>query len=125
MTTFATKRAALAGHTGAQRSIGTLSIRWLVARTDGPAVLTLTVTDAHASAELTDATGSVTPVARSPRVHTERADGLEHVEAEGLLSLTVRRCDDGGAVLLFARTPLLESLGVAGGCIERPVLEAS
>ncbi|MBY0397242.1 MAG: hypothetical protein K2X91_12370, partial [Thermoleophilia bacterium] len=49
-------------------------------------------------------------------------NGLEHIDAPGVLSITRRRGAGGGASLLFARTPLLERLGVPGGCAEPPDL---
>ncbi|HZW07908.1 MAG TPA: hypothetical protein VFF65_12370 [Phycisphaerales bacterium] len=124
MTAFATKRGALAVRTDGERSIGTLCVRWLVSRADGPGALTVTVSDMEASAVQIDASGVAITIAQGGDVRIERVEGLEHVEVSGLLSLTVRRGEEGEAVLLFARTPLLESLGIAGGCIERPVIES-
>lgn len=48
--------------------------------------------------------------------------GLEHFDIPGLLTLTFRRAPGGdSARVLYARTPLLATLGVRGGRVDHPV----
>lgn len=59
-------------------------------------------------------------------IAVDREHGLVHVDAPGVLSLTFAPANDGHeARLLYARTPLLMTMGVAGGQSEAPRLEWS
>ena len=96
-------------------------VRWAVARTSrgGPAELTVTIEDRRVVAELRSASGAES-VGEGGPVRVERAGEIEHVDVPGVISLSVRRGAHGVAELLYARTPLLEAIGVPGGCAERP-----
>jgi hypothetical protein len=118
MTTFASARAPQAAP-----SIGAVTVRWAIA-SPNTAELAITVDDRSASAVLTVGSAA-TPAGDGGPVHHERADGLEHIDVAGVVSMTLRRGTDGSLELLYARTPLLESLGVPGGCVEPPLLGAA
>lgn len=120
MTTFA------AGHSVGQSPprVGVaMVVRWSVARTarggGGAAELTVTVDDRRVVAELRGVDGAEL-VGEGGPVRIERVGEMEHVDVPGVVSLSVRRGADGVAELLYARTPLLEAIGVPGGCAERP-----
>jgi hypothetical protein len=49
--------------------------------------------------------------------------GLEHIDLPGVVALTFRPSADGAAELLYARTPLLSQLGIAGGRYEASSIE--
>lgn len=130
MTTFASKQTPLA-HTpqasaGSTHQTRTLSVRWQVARAEadgGPAALAITIDDRAALATLTPHGGVETTLARGGPVCVEQADGLQHITVAGIVALTLRCTPGAPPQLLYARTPLLESLGIRGGCIERPQLD--
>ena len=57
-------------------------------------------------------------------VVVDRDNGLMHIDAPGVLSMSIAPSDNAdGARLLFARSPLIASLGVQGGQCEAPRLE--
>jgi hypothetical protein len=127
VTTFAS---AQSGKQAARRASPTalaLTVRWVLARTatQGPAVLSIRVDEHGASASLSRG-GVDESVGSGGPVHLESAEGVEHVEVTGLVTLCFRRgtSAEDKAELLYARTPLLVSLGVPGGCAERPELAA-
>ena len=55
------------------------------------------------------------------RIVQDEAAGLDHIEVDGLLWVTLARCE-GGRRLLFARTTLLARIGVPGGRAGAPHL---
>lgn len=119
MTTFASRPTAHTQTTQAERS--TLTVEWSLTH-NGPATLSITIEGATASATLTPHGGEPTTLATAGPARTETIDGLEHIDIPGIASLTLRPTTGGSRDLLYARTPLLESLGIRGGCVERPRL---
>lgn len=122
MTTFAPTPPPRAHRTGqGPGSVQALQVEWPLV-CEGPATLAISVEAGTASAMLIRLDGRRS-LATSSVVVT--ADGeLEHLDAPGVLSMTLRLRGDATGEVLYARTPLLESLGVTGGCIERPRLTA-
>ncbi len=116
----------------AQQPVGSMDraaatrVRWLLARAEqegGPATLTVAIDDRSAHATLTLASGEETLLAHGGPVGVEQADGLRHITVAGIVSLTVRAAPGRPPELLYARTTLLDSLGIRGGCIERPQVD--
>lgn len=120
MTTFASKH--VAPVTGAPPAT---TVAWALSRTGEGGAATLAVTvDAQAAVATLICEGcEPVVVAQGGPVRLERAGALEHIDVPGVLSLTLR-VSGGVAELLYARTPLLEALGVPGGCAERPEIQA-
>lgn len=119
MTTFASRRATHTPPVHAERT--TLTIEWSLAH-NGPATLSIVIEGGTATATLTPHGGEPTTLANAGPARTETIDCLEHIDVPGIISLTLRPAADGSRDLLFARTPLLDSLGIRGGCVERPRL---
>lgn len=135
MTTFASAQSGKqAARPAPQRALA-LTVRWVLARTatEGPAVLSIRIDERGASASLSrgwvgggGGGGNEQSVGSGGPAHVESADGIEHVEVTGVVSLSFLPGAEGEdkPELLYARTPLLEVLGVPGGCAERPELVA-
>ncbi|MDP1661886.1 MAG: hypothetical protein Q8L55_08210 [Phycisphaerales bacterium] len=129
MTTFVSRTPPAASTqqpTGAPGRSTTTCVRWLLARAEadgGPAALAITIDDRSAHATLTPAGGEKVRLAYGGPVSIEHADGLQHFTVAGIVALTLRCAPGAPPQLLYARTPLLESLGIRGGCIERPQLD--
>lgn len=119
MTTFASRPTAHTQHAHTERA--TLTFEWSIVA-NGPATLSVTIVDGTACATLTPLGGVPATVATAGPARTETVDGLEHIDIPGIASLTLRPAADGTRDLLYARTPLLETLGIRGGCVERPRL---
>lgn len=122
MTTFAARH----HHVGqpAQRAGVAVGVRWALACTakGGAAELSICVDDRRGVAVLREADGTESVVGEGGPVRVERVGEVEHLDVPGVVSLSVRRAADGRVELLYARTGLLEVLGVPGGCAERPEL---
>lgn len=101
-----------------------LCIAWRIGP-DGATELRWTIHDGLASAALhTAGAEAQQPLAEASltrRIHDARA-GLEHLEVEGLLWLTLRNAGDCPPTLLFARTTLLTRLSIPGGRYAAPRL---
>jgi len=87
---------------------------------NGPASITVTIDGASASAVLVTLAGR-RELAAAPVV-TSTAEGLRHIDAPGVVAMTLTVGADGEPLVVYARTPLLEAVGVPGGCVERPRL---
>jgi hypothetical protein len=102
-----------------------VAVQWrFIDTAKGASVLTICVNGSGAEATL-HRNDSDEVVASAGPTSIEMIDGLEHVSVPGILTATLRRAARGsGGVtdVLYARTPLLEMLGVRGGCSEPPEL---
>lgn len=102
--------------------LGTLSFSWPVSarRGGGACQVRVSVCGPVARVELWPEGGAASELSHAA-VTRVADDGLLHLHAPGVLTATVRLGAEGPA-LLYARTPLLETLGVPGGTADRPVL---
>jgi hypothetical protein len=126
MTTFATRPSVNQAAPRSGETASEVVVRWALARTasGGAAVLSISVSERGAGAVLAGADGVERAVGSGGPARVERVDGIEHVDVSGVVSLSLRRGEDGRVELLYARTPLLQTLGVPGGCCERPEIVA-
>lgn len=99
----------------------TLRVRWSIG-VRGDAALEITATIADGSCAVTarsegDRLYAVMPVVRAAAgaAIRDRASGLVHLDAPGLLRATV---DEATGALLFAQTPLFRDAGIPGGRYE-------
>jgi len=90
------------------------------------AVLEWRINGQHASATLRRGRTGADPEpvirARVTRVVRDASAGLDHIEVDGLLWVTLAGSAGGRPRLLFARTTLLSRLGVGGGQSAAPRL---